>query len=159
MLPVDYKFFVFGGRVEFIQVDLDREHRHRRVMLDRAWRRLDLAFEFPADPRPVMPPASLDRMIAAAEPLGAPHDFARIDLYDVAGRPYFGEFTLYPGSGLDRFRPVSWDLHFGSYWAERQSAPCQAARRYGSSAIGTIGTATGATAAQVRSARRWLMMR
>ncbi len=161
VLPVDYKFFVFGGRVEFIQVDLDREHRHRRVMLDRAWRRLDLSFEFPGDPRPVAPPASLDLMIAAAETLGAPHDFARVDLYDVDGRPYFGEFTLYPGSGLDRFRPVSWDLHFGSYWAERRSAPVHAARRYGSSATGaaTSGAAAGAMAARARSARRWLMIR
>jgi hypothetical protein len=129
VLPVDYKFFVFGGRVEFVQVDLDREHRHRRVMFDRAWRRLDCAFEFPPDARAVAPPASLARMIAAAEALAAPHDFARVDLYDVGGRPYFGEFTLYPGSGLDRFRPRSWDLHFGSYWADQRSGGDQAARR------------------------------
>ncbi|MGK6323309.1 ATP-grasp fold amidoligase family protein [Sphingomonas sp. DT-51] len=160
VLPFDYKFFVFGGRVEFIQVDLDREHRHRRVMFDRAWRRLDLAFEFPADARPMTPPRSLERMIAAAETLGAPHDFARVDLYDVDGRPYFGEITLYPGSGLDRFRPGSWDLHFGSYWAEQRPAPPQAARRYGSATTGAMTgcAATGATI-RARSARRWLTMR
>ena len=39
-LPVDYKFFVFGGRAEFIQVDTDREHNHKRVIFDRHWRRL-----------------------------------------------------------------------------------------------------------------------
>lgn len=120
VLPLDYKLFVFGGRVEFIQVDTDREHAHKRVMFDRAWRRMDVALEFPVDLRDVPPPASLDRMIDAAERLGASHDFARVDFYEVGGEPLFGEFTLYPGSGLDRFRPHAWDRHFGSYWTERR---------------------------------------
>lgn len=120
VLPLDYKLFVFGGRVEFIQVDTDREHAHKRVMFDRAWRRMDVALEFPIEQRDVPPPASLPDMIAAAERLSAPYDFARVDFYEVDGRPLFGEFTLYPGSGLDRFRPRTWDLHFGSYWADQR---------------------------------------
>ena len=36
--PDDFKLFVFGGRVEVIQVDLGRFSAHRRVFYDRDWR-------------------------------------------------------------------------------------------------------------------------
>ena len=115
--PFDYKFFVFDGRVEMVQVDLDRETAHRRVMFDRDWRRLPFALEFPTDQRPIPRPATLDRMIAGAETLGRPFDFVRVDFYEVGDRPLFGEMTLYPGSGLDRFRPAHFDEYVGAYWA------------------------------------------
>lgn len=121
-LPVDYKFFVFGGRVEFIQVDTDREHRHKRTMFDRDWQRLPLRLGYPVDPRPIDPPASLSRMIAAAETLGRDFDFVRVDLYDVDGTPLFGEMSFYPNSGLDRFSPTHFDDHFGKLWRDASQA-------------------------------------
>ena len=36
-LPIDYKLFVFGGRVEYVQVHLDREQNHRWIVFDRHW--------------------------------------------------------------------------------------------------------------------------
>ncbi len=55
-------------------------------------------------------------MIAASERLGAGHDFLRVDFYEVEGRPLFGEFCLFPGSGLDPFDPVSLDDELGRHW-------------------------------------------
>ena len=46
-LPIDYKLFVFHGRVEAMQVHLDREHAHRWIVLDRDWRPLSRAGEAP----------------------------------------------------------------------------------------------------------------
>ena len=117
-LPMDYKFFVFAGRVEFIQVHLGRERRHRWIVFDRRWRRVS-ALTADADPQR---PASLRRMIEAAEGLGRDFDFVRIDLYEVQGRPLFGEMTFYPGSGLDRFNPVSLDQMMGDHWLRARSA-------------------------------------
>lgn len=115
-LPVDYKFFVFGGRAEFVQVDTDREHGHKRVIFDRSWRPLACALQYPLERREIAPPASLPRMIAAAEALGRGFDFVRVDLYEVDERPMFGELSFYPGSGLDRFRPARFDALFGEHW-------------------------------------------
>ncbi len=117
-LPVDYKFFVFGGRAEFIQVDTDREHAHKRAIFDRKWQRLPLALQFPMERRHIAQPRSLSVMIEAAEAVSRGFDFVRVDLYEVDGRPLFGELSFYPGSGLDRFRPLAFDRLFGEHWLE-----------------------------------------
>ncbi len=112
-LPVDYKFYVFGGRVEYVQVHLDRGGRHRWILFDRSWRRVS-AVTTDADP---LSPKTLAQMIAAAEELGRGFDFVRVDLYEVADTPKFGEMTFYPGSGLDPFAPVSLDAAIGAHWS------------------------------------------
>lgn len=117
-LPLDYKFFVFGGRAEFIQVDTDREHAHKRAIFDRDWQRLPLGLQFPIERRHIAQPRSLGVMIKAAEAVSHGLDFVRVDFYEVEGRPLFGEMSFYPGSGLDRFRPVSFDTLFGELWLQ-----------------------------------------
>lgn len=122
--PVDYKFFVFGGRAEFIQVDTDREHAHKRTIMDHNWQPLPVELQFPRDRRHIPRPASLEHMTQAAEALSRGFDFVRVDMYEVEGRPLFGEMTFYPGSGLDRFQPPVFDSLFGEYWlAARRRSP------------------------------------
>lgn len=124
-LPIDYKLFVFGGRVRFVQVHLDRATNHRWIVFDPAWQRVSLPSEDPNPPRP----ASLGRMIAAAETLGAGYDFVRADFYEVGGRPLFGELTFYPGSGLEAVSPPALDQAMGEYWtiaASTEWAPAPA---------------------------------
>lgn len=111
-LPIDYKIYVFGGRAEYIQVHLDRGRAHRWMLFDRDWRRVSSPT---ADADPPAP-CSLGAMLAAAETLAAGFDFVRVDLYEVAGQPRFGEMTFYPGSGLDPFDPPSLDLAIGAKW-------------------------------------------
>lgn len=43
--------------------------------------------------------------------------FVRVDLYENNGKVYFGELTLYPGSGLEEFTPESYDRLLGD-WIE-----------------------------------------
>lgn len=118
VLPVDYKIFVFGGRARFIQVHLDRGSDHRLIVMTPEWRR---ASEASGDPDP-LPPASLDRMLRAAERLAEGFCFVRADFYDVAGQPRFGELTFYPGSGLERVEPPRLDLLMGLMWSA--ALPC-----------------------------------
>lgn len=111
-LPIDYKLYVFHGRVEAVQVHLDREHNHRWRLFDRSWRRLS-SQKADHDPGP---PASLERMILGAEILAEGFDFVRVDFYDMQPVPRFGEITFYPGSGLDPFDPPELDLMLGRLW-------------------------------------------
>ena len=111
-LPLDYKLFVFGGRVEYVQVHLDRARDHRWIVFDRNWNRLTPG---PADAR-LARPVSLPAMIADAEALGRDFDFVRVDMYEIASVPMFGEMTFYPGSGLGAFDPPSLDAEMGAAW-------------------------------------------
>jgi len=112
--PIDYKLFVFGGKVRLIQVDRDRFTHHTQVLYDAQWRPVDGTVKA-APGSPLAPPASLAAMIAGAEALSLGVDFVRVDLYDVAGTPYFGELTHYPNKGLSRFDPPSLDRRLGDY--------------------------------------------
>jgi hypothetical protein len=112
-LPPDYKLFVFRGKVRVVQVDRDRFGRHTQVLYDERWNRIDgTVAAAPGEPAP--PPASLAAMLDAAERLSANVDFVRVDLYEIAGRPYFGELTSSPNKGLSPFRPPALDAWFGS---------------------------------------------
>ena len=44
--PDDYKAFVFGGRVEFFQVDVGRFTDHRRLLLDRDWNSMNVEYRY-----------------------------------------------------------------------------------------------------------------
>lgn len=111
-LPIDYKLFVFGGHVEYVQVHLGRERRHRWIVFDRCWTRLT-----PGDhDLQLSRPKSLSRMIDAAETLALGFDFVRVDMYEINERPLFGEMTFYPGSGLGSFSPRSLDAAMGAHW-------------------------------------------
>ena len=109
-LPVDYKIYVFHGQASHVQGHSDRASRHRWVVHDLDWRPLTNA-------APVMArPTGLAAMIAAAEELARGFDFVRVDFYQPAQQPLFGEMTFYPGSGLDPFDPPGLDLEMGRLW-------------------------------------------
>jgi TupA-like ATPgrasp len=115
-LPVDYKFWTFGGRVQFVEVITDRENGLKATIFDTDWHRLPFTVGYPPDPRPIPKPVSLGRMIEAAEILAEDFSFVRIDFYEIDNHPKFGEMTFYPGSGHDAFNPPEWDAKVGELW-------------------------------------------
>jgi TupA-like ATPgrasp len=120
-LPWDYKLMVFNGRVEFIQVDTGRATVHRRTFFDRDWVRQPFELRRPAEAGNIPRPVSLKAMIDGAEALAADFSFVRVDMYEVGDRPLFGEMTFYPGSGMSRFRPNSYDEQWGRLWPQLPS--------------------------------------
>jgi hypothetical protein len=113
--PTDYKFFMFDGEPHAIEVDVDRYSDHRRSFYATDWRRMPITLRVPSagdQPRP----DRLDEMVEVAADLARDFDFIRIDLYEVDGEIWFGEFTPYPNSGLVPFEPASVDLLWGSRW-------------------------------------------
>ncbi|WP_133365257.1 ATP-grasp fold amidoligase family protein [Qipengyuania sediminis] len=120
-LPIDYKIHVFGGMATHVQVHVNRGKNHRWMLHDRAFKPLKPT----TDPMPA--PRSLTAMLAAAEALASREDYLRVDFYEVRGQPLFGEYCLYPGSGLDRFALPGLDKEFGALWSHaRQGRPMPA---------------------------------
>jgi len=112
----DYKFFCFNGKVKFFKIDFGRfvEH-HANYYLPNG----DLLpfGEVSCKPDPnhvVNMPNNLSEMIHLSETLSANYKFLRVDLYNVNGKIYFGEFTLYPAAGMGAFIPEEWDEKLGS---------------------------------------------
>lgn len=115
-IPLDYKFFVFNGRVRTIQVDQGRFDEHTRNFYDPEWNRQEFTLRYPNGPE-VEEPKCLSEMIDIAESLGEDFDFARVDLYNPSnGDIRFGEITLAPGGAKERFKPKEYDFKLGSYW-------------------------------------------
>lgn len=110
-LPLDYKIYVFGGVATHVQVHLDRAGNHRWELHDRDWASL-----VPVRTNNIAAPRSLKAMLDGAETLAKGFSFARIDCYELDGRPLFGEFSFYPGSGLDPFAADWIDFELGALW-------------------------------------------
>lgn|SRR5690606_38690256 len=117
-LPVDYKFHMFHGRCEMIQVNQglfsDKDNRTLN-MLSPEWKKLDVFWEFPPAEY-INKPFQLDKMLALAEKLSKPFDYIRVDLYCVDEHIYFGELTNYPTSGMAKILPASFDFEMGEKW-------------------------------------------
>jgi hypothetical protein len=115
-VPIDYKLFVFAGKVEFIQVDIGRFKELRRNIYDTSWNRMNVALDYPNSPDDVPRPPHLETMIDYAQLLAVGIDFVSVDLYDTNGKVYFGEFTLAPGHGFAHFSPKQFDDYLGGLW-------------------------------------------
>lgn len=114
--PDDYKFFVYHGKVHFIQLDSDRFIDHKRNMFDKNWQELDFDFSYLRKSPPPKQPEFLQDMIIAAEKLGEAFDFIRVDFYWYKNQVTFGELTVYPGAGFEKFPDEKWDIEFGKPW-------------------------------------------
>lgn len=115
-IPIDFKFFVFHGRVEYVEVDMDRFEDHTRRFYDREWEPQEFGVKYPVGDV-IDEPERLDEMITVAERLGADFDFIRVDLYQPNGeRIVFGELTVAHGSGEERFTPQEYDFKMGELW-------------------------------------------
>lgn len=96
-----------SGNVKFDYFDADFNH-------------LDLVQTHPMSGRTIPKPVCFEEMkdIAGRLSQGIPH--VRIDLYEVRGHIYFGEYTFYHHGGCVPFHPQSWDFVFGSWITLKQ---------------------------------------
>jgi hypothetical protein len=111
-IPMDYKFFCFHGRVEIVQVDHDRFGRHTRNLYDRQFTLLPVSLQYPNYEGPIEKPSSFEEMVLLAEVLSDKEPFVRVDFYHI-DRPIFGEITLHPGAGVEKFTPEQFDITLG----------------------------------------------
>lgn len=117
--PSDYKIYCFNGKPDAMMICKNRfsqqNHRAEYVFYDRNWnflryQKVDQDPNYnPYDEKP----ENLDKMYDIAEKLSEDFLFARIDLYNVNRRIYFGEITLSPNSGFDPDLTYEADKVFG----------------------------------------------
>lgn len=113
----DYKFFCFNGKAKVMFVGTDRSTDVKFDFFDQYGKHLDILNGHPqAKVAPILPP-TFSKMVELAELLSTGYPYMRVDLYDVDGRIYFGEYTLYHFGGTMPFSPAIWDEKMGD-WIE-----------------------------------------
>ncbi|MBD7909419.1 ATP-grasp fold amidoligase family protein [Sporosarcina gallistercoris] len=104
----DYKFFCFNGEPKIIQVDYNRYSGHKRNLYDINWSYIDASIGVPSDSNVMIKrPEKLDEMLKLAKILAKNYPHVRVDFYFSNNEIFFGEMTLYHGSGFEIFKPES----------------------------------------------------
>jgi len=102
--PDDYKFFFFGGELQYFTLMRGGAGHHaRNNKFDRNLN--SIVDRFGEDEKQrlwlseITFPDNMDEMIAVAEKLGQGFRHIRIDLYNIDGHIYFGEYTFFNKGG------------------------------------------------------------
>ncbi|EHY0973399.1 hypothetical protein K2B97_004600, partial [Vibrio parahaemolyticus] len=119
-IPNDYKINCINGEPQFIYCAIDREGENYRKIYDVNWSELDFKWgsrdvinnKFNGKNIPV--PNNLDEMLKISRQLSRGYKYLRVDLYDVDGKLYVGELTMYHGAGFDIIEPKEIDEYYGS---------------------------------------------
>ena len=112
----DYKFFCFRGKPEFMLVSTDRGNSSKQThgdFFDMDYQHLPFHKKHPNAENPPAKPRNFAAMKELAGKMAKDLPAVRIDLYDVNGRIYFGEYTFFSGSGFGPFYPDQWDATIG----------------------------------------------
>lgn len=112
----DYKFHVFDGQTQMIEVHTGRFGDHRCSYFDRDWKAFDVERAFLPSAGDLPRPAELEEMLRLADEMGAGWDFIRVDFYLSGGEIWFGEYSPYPHGGLSRYIPRSFGVWLGNFW-------------------------------------------
>lgn len=122
--PVDWKLSTFFGRIGVVEAKVTDPGREPVwKVFDEQWRDLGRGHRHhhPLDPS-IQPPVHRDEVLDLARRISAcvPRPFVRIDLYDSADGPVFGEITPEPGGPPGGFRP-DLDRSMGRLWEEAEA--------------------------------------
>ncbi len=115
---LDYKFFCLNGKVRYMYVFTESTNGKdgKMAFYDRDFNRMPLVhYKCPMSDRDVPKPDNYEEMIALAEELAKDIPFVRVDMYNVEGRIYVGEFTFYPSSGFLVYKPEEYNEIIGSW--------------------------------------------
>jgi len=117
--PIDYKFHIFendGDIRWFLQVDAGRFSNHIRNYYDSSLNKIDLSILHPNGDIELPEAKHIFKMADLASTLVQGLSYARIDFYLCAEQIYFGEITLTPGSGFEKFSDKRFDTLWGNLW-------------------------------------------
>jgi len=116
---IDYKFFCFNGKVEFLYVMGDRSvgQSVKVSIFDRDFKKLPVQRVGDQEFLGAKKPDNFTEMIKVAEKLSEDFPHVRVDLYNDNGKILFGEMTFYNASGYMEYDPDSFDIEIGNRWS------------------------------------------
>ncbi len=110
----DYKVHCFNGKPVYIQFITDRHvGLIKESFYDLNWKMQKFTLTYPMHKNALTKPCNLDEMISISEKLSNGLPYCRVDLYNCAGKIYFGEITLIPANGMDNFTPDMYNKVLG----------------------------------------------
>ena len=111
----DYKFFCFDGVPKIMYSSKDKASDPRTDFFDMNYNHINMKMRDPnADALPLIPQNfELMKKISSILSTGYPH--LRVDFYEVNGKLYVGELTLYHCSGFAPISPPEKALEMGSW--------------------------------------------
>ena len=109
---LDFKFFCFNGEPKFLYVS--DTPSHSLTFLNTDWTITDFGRDdyHPLNKIPEKP-ENLEEMLTIASKLSAGIPHVRVDLYNIDKHIFFGELTLFTGSGFIPFNPKEFDGKLG----------------------------------------------
>lgn len=111
----DYKFFCFDGVPKLMFVATDRATDCRFDFFDMDFNHLDIVNIHPQADKPIPKPDKFEEMKVIAAKLSQGIKHVRIDLYELNGKVYFGEYTFFHGGGFRLFEPPEWERRLGDW--------------------------------------------
>ena len=110
----DYKILCFNGKPEYIICVCGRHTpNYHHVVYDAEWNKVDVKIGESSADAVYEKPDQFDEMMRIAKTLSEDFPAARIDLYSIRGKIYFGEITFFPWSGYMHFNPDRFDFEVG----------------------------------------------
>ena len=110
----DYKFFCFDGKPEIMFVATDRSVDCKFDFFDMEFNHLNIENIHPNSDKTIEKPKLFEQMKELASTLSKGMKFVRIDLYEIEGKVYLGEFTFFHGGGFWLFTPEEWEKNLGA---------------------------------------------
>ena len=112
----DYKFFCFNGKCKMMFIATNRSKGSDEIkfdFFDEKFNKLPFTQGHPNSDVLSSKPEKFYEMIELAEKLSQGVKQVRIDFYEVNGKIYFGEYTLFHYSGFTPIYPNEWDEKLG----------------------------------------------
>ena len=111
----DYKFFCFNGEPKMMFVATDRATDCKFDFYDMDFNHLDVYNIHPNTDKVIQKPEKFDEMKEIAAKLSKGMRHVRIDLYELNGKIYFGEYTFFHGGGFQLCHPDEWECRLGDW--------------------------------------------
>jgi hypothetical protein len=112
----DWKFWVAGGRLQFVQVDQDRSTQHVQRVYDRDFNLLPDELYYQSDSNADPRPERFADVVRVAEAIGTNLEFARVDFFLKGSEVFLGEITLCPFGAKKAMRSPDLDQRLGQGW-------------------------------------------
>lgn len=112
---IDFKIMCFNGIPKFSFTCSERYNDGLKVTFyNLSWEKMSFERHYPSSTKNIEKPKNYELMLELSKKLSKNIPFVRVDWYEINGKLYFGELTFYPGSGLEEFKPFSWDKKLGN---------------------------------------------